>query len=270
MRRSSLLMLGALAAGSFSSLSFGTTVFFDFGASSYPTAKPTNYNNFEAQNGVTEVTNSSQITLSIPNLIDSSGNPTGISASFPNSEPTVSGPNYIFGPGNNQAGSGDTANGLPALTGAAAAIFNPIATSDSWFLSTNFEAYPNPGGPDMPFLDARLTLTGLDPTSAYNFDFFASRTGSSGVRSGDYTATGLNSATAVLNAVNNTGTVVTDSNIFPTAGGTITIDVTPDSTNNNANLFTYLNAMRMTSVPEPTSLTLIGFGSLLLGRRRRA
>jgi hypothetical protein len=279
MRRSSSLLLGALALGSFSSFSHATTVLFDFGAQGNA-SYPANYNLFLAQAGVTDVSNASQITLSVPNLVDSSGNPTGISASFPNSQPTVTGPNHIFVPGRNTNGTGT--GGGASLSGPAALIFDPLATQDNWYGGSKAggsnTTYPNGTGVPMDFLDATLTISGLNLGTAYTFDFFGDRqvVGTGDNRITDYAATGRDilgnplTITQSLNVSNNTTLYATDAGVFPDAGGNITIDVTPDALDNNSSSFYYLGAMRMTSpVPEPGTLSLLGIGALTLLRRRR-
>ncbi len=56
----------------------------------------------------------------------------------------------------------------------------------------------------------------------------------------------------------------------PTAGGaiTITMNAGPNNTNGTTKFY-YINAMRVTSVPEPAAALLTVFGAALAFRRRR-
>jgi hypothetical protein len=94
-------------------------------------------------------------------------------------------------------------------------------------------------------------ITGLDPAKAYTFTFFGSRTGASDNRETAYTVEGANSVAVALDAANNVDGVAVAAGITPTASGEITISIAPTVNNNNANHFTYLNAMKF-AVAEAT------------------
>jgi hypothetical protein len=178
--------------------------------------------------------------------------------------PTVAGPNTIITPGRNTGGTA-----IP--TGAAAAIFATTASADSWFGSINFAKYPNnASGALMPFTDGRLVISNLNPAVKYNFTFFASRMVISDNRDTLYTVAGLNSGSDHLNPANNTSELATVADIFPTAAGQITLDVTAGPDNNQTNKFFYLGAMAISStVPEPASMSLLLLGATCLGATRR-
>lgn len=214
------------------------TVFIDFGDSAQPTAG--NYNN---------LTKGAVNLLTLANLVDSTGAPTGASVN-------VTG----FHPGNN-------ANGTTAPAGSAT-LFDAQATRDNFFGSTAvFGAAAAPTG--------TVTLGGLDASgnTAYSFDFFASRTGVGDNREAEYAVTGLTTASVYLDAANNASNIVSLASVIPTAGGTITINVDPGPNNTNSSGFFYLGAIRMTStpVPEPAvSCTAVLAGLFLLNTRRKA
>lgn len=224
----------ALASAFFAMVSSASaaTIFFDFGETGQQTAG--NYNDItQAQNPLF-------------NTIDSSGNPTGIGL-------TTSG----FNPGSNQ--NGTTTPGAPAN------LFSPQATRDNLFGHTvNFnQPAPLPLG--------TLQLTGLNPSSSYDFTFFGSRTGVTDNRETAYAITGSNNGTGLLDTSNNTSNVAIVTGIIPTALGGITINVSPGPNNNNSSGFFYLGAMRIESidVPEPsTAVLFLLSGCLMVGRPR--
>jgi hypothetical protein len=217
-----------------------TTVYFDFGDTASPSAV-SNYNDFTVSG------QSIPLNISLPNTIDSTGASTGIGL-------TVSG----FFAGSNQ-------NGTTTPTGAAGAIFVPSATADNAFTHVaQWGAEPtNPKG--------SLVFTGLSNSTAYDFTMFASRMSVTDNRETLYTAIGSNSASAALNAANNTSEVATINGIYPNAGSiTLTVEAGPNN-NNGATKFSYIGALRMeyTAIPEPTTLGLMGLSSLGLVFRRR-
>jgi hypothetical protein len=116
-----------------------------------------------------------------------------------------------------------------------------------------------------------VTINGLAPSTSYNVYFYANRGSSSGVRTGLYTLTGASSSSVVFDGVadGNAGNVGQFLNAQTNATGTFTLDVRDDTTNNNANGFCYLGVLEIAAVPEPTSLALVGMGSLALLKRRR-
>lgn len=128
---------------------------------------------------------------------------------------------------------------------------------------------------------ATLSITGLDPALTYNFDFFGSRfqnNGDGDVRTSRYTITDLNGphfvdlVTTGLNIGSNgiydgnDDEIVSLNDMVPTASGTMEFQL---SIVNGG--FAYINAMRITSVPEPSTVALLGaVAPFVLRRRRRA
>ena len=82
-----------------------------------------------------------------------------------------------------------------------------------------------------------FTLSGLDPSRKFSFDFFCSRDdgGGSGNRQVSFT---IGQTTVSQNAYGNTGTLSTINDVSPSASGEITINMTKP-----ANGYAYLNAM---------------------------
>lgn len=167
----------------------------------------------------------------------------------------------------------------PAGAALAAGFVSPATTQSFYGVTSSWNGQPT-GAPN-----PEIAITGLDPSSAYTFTIFASRTGVGDIRSTLYQAFGAtgSSGYAVLDAANNTSNVVTISSILPDATGKILFDVnkhtagdiagigTVPANTNGAGYF-YLTALRIDSaaVPEPASLGLLGLGTLALLRRRRA
>ena len=102
---------------------------------------------------------------------------------------------------------------------------------DAFFGST-------PGNPSAGF-----TLSRLNKTMEYDFTFFASRIGAGDNRETAYNIKGGNEKTVYLNASNNTGNVVTATNIKPDADGVIIITIGAGPNNNNGAKYYYLNSM---------------------------
>ncbi|MGE9289445.1 MAG: hypothetical protein ACQKBT_00560 [Puniceicoccales bacterium] len=107
---------------------------------------------------------------------------------------------------------------------------------------------------------AEFTLSGLDSSKEYVFTMFASRA-AGGIRTADYTFTGINTDTVTLDAANNTSSLVTTTSISPDGSDEITFSMALSSDNNQG--YAYLGGMQITVVPEPASAA-IAFGALTL------
>ncbi|UCJ09205.1 T9SS type A sorting domain-containing protein [Chitinophaga pendula] len=79
-------------------------------------------------------------------------------------------------------------------------------------------------------------LTNLPANFKYSFTFYGSRTGITDARVSAYT---INGTSVTLNATNNQSNTISLNNVFPDAGGNITIDLSPAP----GNSFAYINAM---------------------------
>lgn len=113
-----------------------------------------------------------------------------------------------------------------------------------------------------------ITLAGLSSSQAYKLEVFSA---------GDFddraiaanSSFGINSRTGLLDSAwhgitdGTAGWLIWD-NLMPTAGGTVNITFDSLSTN-----YVPVNALRITNVPEPSVLSLLGVGSLLWLQRRR-
>lgn len=98
----------------------------------------------------------------------------------------------------------------------------------------------------------QLKLSGLDPAKLYNLKFLGSRMATDGkVRSTLFSAAGFSTLTTVNNATENTGTVSTISNLLPTAGGEITIDLDDAASNDTTSKVGYLSVLEITTTPNP-------------------
>ena len=84
-----------------------------------------------------------------------------------------------------------------------------------------------------------------------------------------YTATGSNTAFALLDTANNTSNVALISGITADANGEIVISVTAGPNNSNSDGFYSLGYLQITTVPAPSSIAFFGLGSLAAVRRRR-
>jgi hypothetical protein len=124
-------------------------------------------------------------------------------------------------------------------------------------------------------VETLITVAGLSPSTPYTVTFFADRVGGSGVRTGNYTATGTNTQMVTYDASTSgqlgiigqfASPVVTD------ATGAFTLDCAEGTGNSgNAAGFFYMGAIEITAaVPEPASMALLGLGSLAMLKRRRA
>lgn len=141
----------------------------------------------------------------------------------------------------------------------------PVDATDDYFFG---HVGPFAGADDNPY--GEVKLSNLEPGLAYDFTFFASRTGVGDTREAIYTATGANSLNGTLNASNNDSEVLHLNGITPDGNNEIVIGAGVGPNNDNGNGFFYLGVIQVDVVPEPTSLMLV-FSSLgLLAFSRRS
>jgi len=117
--------------------------------------------------------------------------------------------------------------------------------------------------------DVTLTLTGLDPTSTYDFLFFGSR-GNNGTTQ-NFNVTDLNGTTSALhpNVFDNATGFVTFSGQVPDANNQIVIFLPNNGTGNGALNFIGIDEIPASTIPEPSSIFLFGLGGMLLSTIRR-
>ncbi len=201
------------------SFSYGQeSTLMDFGSPNSGFPSTGNWNNITVSTG-----NQSGFTF---NLINHLGNATGVALTLDDSFDFV-----------NTSGTTNPDSNLPFLE---------TATKDSFFgESTVFNGTTNPTG--------GFTLSNLDPSKFYSFSIFSSRTGVSDNRETLYTATGQNTLSNALDAANNTANTATILNIQPLSNGTISLVATTGTSNNNANGFYYLGAIKMVTSSAPIS-----------------
>jgi lysophospholipase L1-like esterase len=133
-------------------------------------------------------------------------------------------------------------NGANTNGTAASTVYPADATRDTLFGNTEvFNSLTN--------IFPSFRLTGLDPSIAHNFTFYASRTGVSDNRETRYTVSGLNTVVTHLQASNNINGMAVANLVYPTVSGQITISLTPGPANNNSNHFTYLGVMQVLPLP---------------------
>jgi hypothetical protein len=119
-----------------------------------------------------------------------------------------------------------------------------------------------------------FTLSGLLATETYDLTMFASRD-AAGTRITDYTVTG--SGAPVTLSLQTSGTGLGGVGINHNIANTVNFSgIAPDVNNQisvsidiNSGGFAYLNAMQITVVPEPASLSLLLLGGFLLSVIRR-
>lgn len=176
-------------------------------------------------------------------LNDSDGFATGITIQ----KPDIGG----SGPFNGTAGP---------ITGDAAAAGITLDAASSYHFSSN-------NGQVVTY-----TFAGLDDTTAYDFTIFGARA-QTDPRPTEYTlSNGTASTSAVLDVTTPTGAnnseVVVLGGINPVGGG-LTLSFTSDpNATGVSNAYGYINAARISVVPEPAMLTLAGLGGLTLIRHR--
>ena len=90
-----------------------------------------------------------------------------------------------------------------------------------------------------------FNLTGLNPSTAYDLTFYASRMGVGDNREARFTVTGASETFADLNAANNEFETVTVNDVLPDTTGKITIRLAPGPNNDNGSHFTYLGVLQL-------------------------
>ncbi len=237
-------MIAMAVCLAFSSVASAATLFFDFGDSGQTTVSP------PAANVYNNIIVNPPGVLSIADTVNSTGANTGISIN-------VSG----FFNGSNQSGP-------TSPSGNAGAIFDGQATRDNAF------GHAGTFGTNPLTPQATIALSGLDGSglTTYDFTFFGSRQGATDNRETKYDVTGANNGFALLNTTANVSEVVSVTGITPTAGGNITLLVSPGPNNNNSSLFYYLGAMRIvsTTIPEPATFGLFALAGIACVVSRRA
>lgn len=156
---------------------------------------------------------------SIPNLIDSQNEWTGITAT-------------VTSRFNGQNGNGESETSTDLNMPSEVSSFSYFGNAGATW-----------AGLDIAM--SSVTLSGFTSDAMYDLCFFSSRTGSSGNRETQFTAKGENSATGAVNSVANTDTLVCFEDIQPDENGEILIEITAGPNNDNSNGFFYLNAMRI-------------------------
>ena len=161
----------------------------------------------------------------ISNLINSDNTNTGISVRV------IDGFNGIGSPG------------TQATTGSASQI--PSTASQDYFYGTSS---------DLGILEFKNLIVGKD----YTFTMFASRTGVTGVRETQYYIEGLTIETKILDAVENTGNVVS-ATLKPRLNGTISLTVSTPA--GSSSIYNYLNSLE---ISYPTDQVIYSDGALLI------
>jgi hypothetical protein len=224
----------------------GNSLLIDFGVStqtvSSPDANGKHWNN--ASNAI-NTTVGGVTPSSVTNMVNTVGTATGV--------------NLAFSSGWNINNPGGLSSPDPLLLGDLATA---NATNDFYYIQ---------GGVN----SATITLSNLNTSLTYNFQLFATREAAD-TRTTIYSITDINgthtfnlqtSGTGAGSGTNtgNNDTLATFNGIVPTVGGAITLTVSrPDS-------FAYIDAAKITAVPEPGALGLVAaatmFGGVFLRRR---
>ena len=110
-------------------------------------------------------------------------------------------------------------------------------------------------------LEARFTLSGLDPAATVDLTLLASSFGTGELLTTEYTANGAVRASAVLEPAENGGRVVTLAGIAPDATGVIALRVASAGTNTTSERDYYLNALRIEVHAPGSRAPLLGFST---------
>ena len=164
--------------------------------------------------------------------------------------------------------NGSNGSGTSAPIGDAATFFSRAPdenlTSDALYGHTGaFGGAVSETRPSVEYL-----IEGLESGGLYDFTFFADRGNGSGDRSAAYSVGG---GSASLDVFENDSDVAQVLGAQANGSGELTLTIGPSATNNHSLGFFYLGAMQISSsIPEPTSLCLLGLGMLgLMGVNRR-
>lgn len=108
-------------------------------------------------------------------------------------------------------------------------------------------------------------ITGLEPNTAYDYTFFASRDGSGEIREASYDVDGN---IDLLDAFGNTDNIAQLLGVVSNGNGEATLSI--QNGPNTDSGWLYLGAFQInTSVPEPSSIFLLAMGGLGLVAKRR-
>lgn len=178
--------------------------------------------------------------------------------------------------------SASLVNSLNAATGLTLSYTVPVSGGGNNVGSLSTAALPSWIGSgwisqDSVFINAAtlsMTLAGLTAGQSYNFEFYGARGNASSPVTNNRTTlysvtSGSSTGSAELNTANNTSATV-NFTIIANSSGVATMSFGIGTGNDSG--FGYLNAVKITAVPEPgaASLTLAGAGlaALVMIRRR--
>ncbi len=119
------------------------------------------------------------------------------------------------------------------------APFPVSATRDSLFGNTEIFS-------ELENITPVFNLTGLNPTTAYTLEFYASRLGVGDNRETRYTVQGATESSVDLNVANNETEIARLEGVKPSAAGILNIALSPGPNNDNGNHFVYLGVLRVT------------------------
>ncbi|WP_269541072.1 DUF4886 domain-containing protein [Cerasicoccus fimbriatus] len=190
-------------------------IYVDFGGANTVSGSSDVWNQVALEESVRNAVGNSTATPAelLGNLRDSRGMPTGISLSLADAPTGTNGEGATSGP----YPSGATADSLYGQNG-------------------TFAGFTDNG-------KAVFLFSNLDPETAYDFTFYASRTSVSDNRETKYTLTGATSQSATLNAANNVSSTAKITDMQPNASGEITLTISKGANNTNSNGFYYIGTV---------------------------